>query len=319
VLPVVLAVCAAAFFAASTVVQHRSAATAPAGSATGVRLVLVLLRQPLWLAGLAFGLVGGALQAVAVSQGALLVVQPLLVTGLLMALPLSVLLEHRRPARAEWGWAVAVVAGLALFLTAARPGSGEDTAVEGALKTGVLVAVGTSALAAGLSTARGGRYRALLLGLGGGCALGAAGGLLKEVTGRLDGGGLASALSWPLLALALVGATGVVLNQSSYRVGVLTASQPAITIAEPVTAASLGAWAFGERLSDHPLAVALQVVGLALMVTAVIQLSRLTAGQDPAAAGGPTGGPTAGATAAGPHDPTDPRCAVGRPPEEELC
>jgi len=55
------------------------------------------------------------------------------------------------------------------------------------------------------------------------------------------------------------------------------------------------------------------------MVTAVIQLSRLTAGQDPAAAGGPTGGPTAGATAAGPHDPTDPRRAVGRPPEEELC
>lgn len=315
--PVVLALCAAAFFASSTVVQHRSAATAPAGSATGVRLVLVLLRQPLWLAGLVLGLVGGGLQAVAVSQGALLVVQPLLVTGLLMALPLSVWLEHRRPSRAEWGWAVAVVVGLALFLTAARPGSGEDTAVEGALKTGVLIAVGTSALAAGLSTARGGRYRALLLGLGGGCALGAAGGLLKEVTGRLDDGGLAAALSWPLLALALVGATGVVLNQSSYRVGVLTASQPAITIAEPVTAAGLGAWAFGERLSDHPLALVLQVLGLALMVTAVVQLSRLTAGQDPTGAAVPT--PAGATAAAGHHDPTDPRRAVGRPPEEELC
>lgn len=318
-LPVVLALCAAAFFAASTVVQHRSASTAPAGSGTGVRLVLVLARQPLWLAGLGLGLVGAALQALAVSEGALLVVQPLLVTGLLLALPLSVLVEHRRPAAAEWGWAVAVVVGLALFLTAARPGSGQATATEGALKAGVLVAVGAAALAAGLSTARGGRYRALLLGLGGGTALGAAGGLLKEVTGRFDAGGVTAALSWPLLALVLAGAAGVVLNQSSYRVGVLTASQPAITIAEPVAAAGIGAWAFGERLSDHPLALALQVAGLALMVGAVIQLSRITAGQPPA--GDPTTGtPTDAVVApAGPPDPTDPRHAVGRPPEEELC
>ncbi|TXR55361.1 DMT family transporter [Quadrisphaera setariae] len=302
-LPVVLALVAAGCFAGSTVTQHRAASTAPADSGTGVRLVLSLLRQPLWLLGLLFGLAGAALQTVALSQGALLVVQPLLVTGLLLALPLSVLVEGRRPPLPEWLWASAVVVGLAVFLVSAQPGGGSAVAQPSALRSCVLVGAGVVVAAAALSRAGSGRYRALLLGLGGGTALGVAGALLKEATGRYQADGLLQALgTWPLWALLLAGATGVVLNQSSYRVGVLTASQPAITIAEPVAAAVVGAAAFSERLAAGDGARAVQLVGMLLMITAVVMLARLTAGQ----------GPTAPAAT---HDSSRPPHS----PEEELC
>ncbi len=328
-LAVVAALLAATCFAASTVTQHRAASTAPDSSGTGVRLVLALLRQPLWLLGTAFGGVGAVLQTVAVAAGALLVVQPLLVTGLLLALPLSVVVEHRRPAPAEWAWAGTVVLGLALFLTAARAGSGTDSADPSLLRVSALAAAGLVVLAAGLSQAGSGRYRALLLGLGGGASLGLAGGLLKAVTGSVQDGDLLSALSWPLLALVFAGGAGVVLNQSGYRVGVLTASQPAITIAEPVVGAGIGVAAFGERLSTDGVSMALQVVGVLLMVAGVIALARLTADEDPAgpasgAATGPTAGPdtttppVSAVTGARPTD-SDADRAIGRPPEEELC
>lgn len=281
-LPVVLALVAATCFATSTVTQHRAASSAPPDSGTGVRLVLALLRQPLWLLGLVFGLAGASLQTLALSQGALLVVQPLLVTGLLIALPLSVLVEGRRPPLPEWLWAGAVVAGLAVFLVSARPGGGSAVAQPSDLRTCVLVGAAVVVAAAALSRAGGGRYRALLLGLGGGTSLGMAGALLKEATGRFQADGLLSALgSWPVWALVVAGATGVVLNQSSYRVGVLTASQPAITIAEPVAAAVIGAVAFGERLAAGDGAQVLQLLGMIVMVAGVVMLARLTAGEQP--------------------------------------
>ncbi|MBC3761311.1 DMT family transporter [Quadrisphaera oryzae] len=301
-LPVVLALAAATCFASSTVTQHRAASSAPEGSGTGVRLVLALLRQPLWLLGLVFGLAGAALQTVALSEGALLVVQPLLVTGLLLALPLSVLVEGRRPPLLEWLWAVAVVVGLAVFLVSARPGGGSEVAQPDALRTCAVVGAGVVLVAAALSRAGSGRYRALLLGLGGGTALGLAGALLKEATGRYEADGLLSVLgTWPLWALVLAGATGVVLNQSSYRVGVLTASQPAITIAEPVAAAVVGAAAFGERLSAGDGARVVQLLGMLVMISAVVMLARLTAGEAPGA------------------DPSKTTRVTPHSPEEELC
>ena len=47
------------------------------------------------------------------ANGQLALVQPLLISGVLFALPLSAVLEGRRPSGREWLWALIVVAGLA--------------------------------------------------------------------------------------------------------------------------------------------------------------------------------------------------------------
>jgi uncharacterized membrane protein len=117
-----IAVASAAAAATSSVLQHRSAGRAP--HAASHRLLGYLLTRPAWLAGLAAGGAGLVLHAVALSGGGLSLVQPLLISGILFALPLSALLEGRRPALVERLWAALLVAGLATFLLAAHPSRG---------------------------------------------------------------------------------------------------------------------------------------------------------------------------------------------------
>ena len=67
-------------------------------------LLLQMVRRPTWMAGIAADVVGFGAQAVALTIGRLAVVQPLLVLGVVFALPLGVLLSRRakeicRPAR----------------------------------------------------------------------------------------------------------------------------------------------------------------------------------------------------------------------------
>ena len=68
------------------------------------------------------------LHVVALRGGQLTLVQPLLVSGLLFALPVSVLLERRRPSLVEWLWGLMVIAGLSVFLLSARPNGGTPAA-----------------------------------------------------------------------------------------------------------------------------------------------------------------------------------------------
>src|SRR6476659_408225 len=121
---VLLALAAASAFAAATVAQHRGATDAAADPNGG--LLRRLLRQRVWLAGHALAIGGLLLHAAALRSGRLVVVQPLLPSGLVLALVFGVLVDRRHPDRplpdrVQWGAAVAVALGLSLFLLAARP------------------------------------------------------------------------------------------------------------------------------------------------------------------------------------------------------
>src|SRR3954447_4512855 len=98
-------------FATSSVLQQRGAARAPRGTGLHLDLLRHLVTRPIWLAGMTAAAGTLALQAVALSKGQLALVQPLLVTGLLFALPLSMVLEGKRPSGREWTWAAVLVAG----------------------------------------------------------------------------------------------------------------------------------------------------------------------------------------------------------------
>src|SRR5258708_18306613 len=115
-----------------------------------------LVRSPLWVLGM-FGDVGAyALQAAALAYGTLLVVQPLLVCGLLVALPLNARWTHRRIRRREWVAATVLCASLAMFLIEAAPSGGSPRAslgswlrVGGAVGAIVVAAVAIAALTHG--------------------------------------------------------------------------------------------------------------------------------------------------------------------------
>ena len=130
---VLLALGAALAYAAASVLQQREAQrdTGPDGHGTvggGVRLVLRLARRPVWLAGLAADGLGYGLQALALGVGELLVVQPVITSGILFALPLSAWWAGRRLGRAEFAWACILAIGLTVFVLLAGTDGGRDFA-----------------------------------------------------------------------------------------------------------------------------------------------------------------------------------------------
>ncbi|GAC1328373.1 MAG: DMT family transporter [Mycobacteriales bacterium] len=266
--------------ATSSVLQHRSARRTAAGGHSKLGGVATLVSRPVWLIGLGMAAVGLVLHTVALAGGRLAVVQPLLVSGLLFALPLSLLLEGRRPALVEWVWAFALIVGLATFLGTARPSAGDVPPETGVLATATVI--GTLLVAASVAIGYGPArtHKAALLGTAGGLAFGLTAALLKEVTalGLADVPRLLS--SWPIYALLAIGAVGIALTQLAYAAGPLASSLPALTVGDPVAAVVIGAVAFHERLVHDPLAVTLELLAFGIMFAAAVALARRSAAAD---------------------------------------
>ncbi|HEX9529778.1 MAG TPA: DMT family transporter, partial [Acidimicrobiales bacterium] len=93
---VALSLGAALCFALSSVLQHRAAVGVPDEHSLRPRMFLRLGRDWRFYAGNGFDGLGFALQFLALRRGSLALVTPLLVTGLLFALPLGALLAKRR-------------------------------------------------------------------------------------------------------------------------------------------------------------------------------------------------------------------------------
>lgn len=278
-----IALLAALCLASSTVCQHRAAADSAAATGVGVGLVWRLTRSPLWLMGLLAGAAGLALQALALSRGQLVVVQPVLVTGMLFAIPASVLLERRRPQLREWLYALAVVVGLVVFLLSSRPTRGQPVAAAGLLGLCTGGSVAVLVVAAGLAFGLPRRHRARLLGVAAGVAFGLTSVLLKQVVGQLAESPGRVLSGWPPYVCALVGLAGVVLAQVSYQAGPLSASQPGLTIAEPLVAVLVGRAAFDEVLVTGTPDRVGQLCGAALLSWALVRLTALPADGAPSA------------------------------------
>lgn len=273
-----LALASAGLFAVGTAVQQRAAVAHPGTDQGHVRLILSLARRPAWLLSNLALIAGVVLHGVALSKGALIVVQPLLVTGLLFTMPLSARLHRRRVTLAQWLWAIVTVVGLALFLLLSRGSSGHLRPDLDANRSGIVVAavtlsvVGVTGLAAALW--RGPRAKAALYGVASGTAAGLAAAALKATTGLLgDPHFGAFRSSYPYLAVAL-GTVAFILSQAAYRSGPLPASVPALTLADPVASIAVGIGLFAEQLRGGPTTKLLEVLVLAGTFTAVVALAR---------------------------------------------
>jgi drug/metabolite transporter (DMT)-like permease len=233
------------------------------------------LRHPLWIVGSVANLAGLGLHAVALRDGPLTLVQPLLVIGVIFTLPLRQVLEHRRPGRAEIGWAVALTLGLALFLVLATPADGP---VQGADPAPMWVCAAAIALAIASCLVAGRRTtataRAMMLGLAAGLLFAVAAALLKETTSVLSHGAAALFTTWPGYSLVAVGGAGLLLSQLAYRAGPLSVSLPAITAVNPIVSVIIGVAVFDEPFRTAPGYLLGEVLGLALMAVAAVGLTR---------------------------------------------
>lgn len=284
VLAIVIALVAALLFAVGFVMQQREAAEVPDEDALGIGLITRLIRRPVWLIGTASDGLGYVAQAIALAFGSLVLVQPLLATSLLFALPLGAWWAKRRLRRSDGMWALVLTAGLAVFLVAGNPTEGVDSADAGAwlIAGAVIVPVVAAAVFVASRSGKGAR-RTILLASATGILYGTGAALTKSVMSYLDDGFVAVVTSWEVYVMIAAMAAGTYLQQSAFQAGSLSQSLPALSVLEPVVAVIIGMTVLQENLRADGLEWALIAVAVVAMIAGTAALARSQGEATPAA------------------------------------
>jgi drug/metabolite transporter (DMT)-like permease len=281
-----LALGAAFFIAVGDVIHQRSAHDVTDEQVSPLGLFTRLLKDRQWWLGSAVSGAGFALQAAALGFGSVLLVQAVLVTSLLFALPINARLMHRRVSRFQWVWAALLAAAVVVIVVVGNPTEGHSRA-SFETWTLVLVVLGP-ALVACVIGARifSGPVRAVLLAIVSGVLWGLFAVLTKGVVDRLDEG-IVTVLKTPeLYAWAAVAVAGTAWQQASFRAGALTASLPTMTVTEPIVGSVLGVVVLGETLRPGEAGWFTLAMAVTVMVVATAALARgeaATMGADEAA------------------------------------
>jgi drug/metabolite transporter (DMT)-like permease len=271
---ILLSLGAAMLLGLTSALQHSAATTVDAKQSLRPSLVLELLRRPRWLLGNLADVGAFALQFLALRHGSLLVVQALLVTGLAFALPISARLSHRRLRGREWISVLALVGGLAAFLTSANPTRGRPEASGPGWV--IMIAVVTLAIGFLIRSApnQPGRARAGRLGAACGILFGLDAALAKAAGHVVSQGLVEAVTSWEPYVFIACAAAGFLLAQSALHAGPLDASLPLLAIGDPLTAAMIGLFGFHEHIALRPTRLILDVASAAVMAAGVLALAR---------------------------------------------
>jgi drug/metabolite transporter (DMT)-like permease len=226
-----------------------------------------------WWGGVAAG-ASFALQAVALVLGSVVLVQALQVTALLFALPTNARITGHPVTRREWLWAMLLAGAVAVFVIVGDPAAGYQ---RGSLTAWLIVAVVVGpALALCVLGARmwSGAIAAVLLAVVSASSWALFAVLTKGVV-AVFGDGPGAVLSAPeLYAWIFAALVGTVFQQSAFRASTLTASLPAMTVAEPVVASVLGVTVLGETLGTPGPQVFILVAAVVAVVIATTALAR---------------------------------------------
>jgi drug/metabolite transporter (DMT)-like permease len=279
ILAVAFALAAAFSSAVNLITQHAASISAPKRT-KGWRLALYLLRQPLWLIGWAAA--GGTFifQALALHNGPMSVVQPVLITELVFVLVLRRVWIHQQAAGAAWASVVVVCLALAVFLVAAEPSGGQPVPNTKQWLSAVLAFGGAIVVLTALGRTGSPMRRATVFAIAAALSWAMEATFLKAATDTLTAFGIPGMLTrWPVYALIGAGIAGTLLEQAALHVGPLSVSQPMLVIVNPFASIILSVWLFDERFTNSPAKIAVAVLSFAVMAAGVVMLTR-TAPQD---------------------------------------
>ncbi len=271
---IVFALLAALSNAVNEATQHVASIAAPRRS-SGWRLVVYLFRNPLWLFGWVALAGAFVFQALALHDGQVSVVQPLLATELVFMLVLRRVWIHQSIRPITWGAAVATCVSLTVFILAGQPGGGQPTpASKHWLSAALACCVGAAVLAL---LARWGSpgLRAALYGAAAAVMWALVATFIKATTDTLTEFGVSGMFArWPIYALAVGSVAALFLQQASLHVGPLRASQPFLVMVDPMVSIALSIWLFGEHFTENTAALAVAAAGFAVMCAGVVLLTQ---------------------------------------------
>jgi drug/metabolite transporter (DMT)-like permease len=274
ILAVVFALAAALANAVNLMTQHKASIGAP-GQVKGWRLALYLPRQPLWLLGVAAAVGSFVCQALALHNGPMSVVQPLLITELVFVLVLRRIWIRQDIAGAAWASVSVVCVSLAVFLAVSEPTGGQPAPAAGQWLSAGLVVGGAIAVLSVAGMRGSPVRRAAVLAAATALTASMEATFLKTATETLSVSGIGGMLAtWAVYAFIAATITGALLQQAALHVGPLSVSQPILVIVDPFASIILSVWLFGERFTDSPAKIAIAVVAFAAMAVGVVMLTR---------------------------------------------
>ena len=270
---IVLALAAALFFAFGTVLQQRAGLEKPTES-KGAGLLVQMAKRPVWLAGIAADAFGFVCQAVALAIGRLAVVQPLLVSTVVFALPLGARFTGQKVRRVDVGAAFLVVLALIAFLTIANPSGGNDNAPLGEwlITGGICAAVCVPLVLLGQRGPA--PRRAAMLGIATGVLFALSAALTKVAADQVEAGLFEVFVHWQLYALIVVGYASMTLNQLALNTGALAPAVATALAFDPIASVVIGVTVLNESLHTSPAGIAGTVLALAAALAGMAVLAR---------------------------------------------
>jgi drug/metabolite transporter (DMT)-like permease len=275
VLVIVLAVLSAVGFGIGMALQQRGARVVDFEHALKPSLLRHLLVRRVWLIGMAVSGVGFLFQLLALRDGSVVTVQPIVTSALVVCLAVTAWLDREPLPARSWASIAAVVGGVAVFIEASSAHHAKSDVVAVAPLLVVSAAFATLVLVCGHQAhARPGLMRTVLVGLAAGL-----GNAYVAVLARAGGDklheGIGAVLRSPYpYAVVVVSGVCVFLVQAIYQAGRPTVSLPTATLVESLGSVVLAI----VTLHEHPrlggLRGGVALLALVVALAALVDLSR---------------------------------------------
>ena len=271
---VVFALLAALSNAVNEATQHVASTAAPRRS-SGWRLVLYLFRNPLWLFGWVALVAAFVFQALALHDGQISIVQPLLATELIFALVLRQFWIHQSILKITWGGAALTCVGLGVFIVAGEPRGGRPTPASHHWIVAAVACGAVAAVLAALAQRGSENWRAAAYASAAATVWALVATFIKTTTETLTEFGVAGMFThWPVYALVVGAVAGTLLQQAALHVGPLKVSQPFLVIIDPIVSIALSVWLFAEYFAPNAALLALAAAAFAGMCAGVVILTQ---------------------------------------------
>lgn len=258
------------------VLQQRVASHAGVSELFSLRLLLHLMRQPVWWAGIGAMIVGQAAGGWALQLGTVSQVEPLLSVNLLVALVTANLLVRQAPRWPEVAGALLMSAALGVFLAVGDPHSGRATRPWHWIAVATVAVAGLVVLLVAEARRRSDLVvEAVLLAIAAGTLYGLADVCTRGVYVQVEDHGFVSlpGSPWPYLMVGAA-AAGVWASQGAFRSARLDYSLPPIAAAESIVGVVLGVLVLGDRLSVTVPGLAVEAICVVAMVAGVVLIGR---------------------------------------------
>jgi uncharacterized membrane protein len=270
-----VALASAFAYSTASVTQHREAGEVSTHDVGSPSLLLKLAVRPWWLVGALADVFGVVLQGLALRWGSVVLVQPLLVTGVAMAVLLAAAVAREWPHPRELALAIGCSASLGILVVMLDTYGGRQQIgfVRFCPYGAVVIAVTLAAVAVGRRQAG---SSAGWYGAAAGLMVGCSSVLLKVCAGQLSNGLHALVMHWHVYAFAVFGAAALVLSQNAFQAGRMAPGIAALSVVEPIVAIAIAVPLLHEHLTISPLRVLVDLLAGLVAVYCVVGLANAT-------------------------------------------